>query len=129
MRPAPLDELSIIAFPQLHLFESRKTPAIWNHHGRLAFQTVQFNRRGQTATPARFTTQMDRNGDFNMASRGQEADPLNLRAWGRRGPSAQEMIGRRLKAHYGEIEQQNLPDNLRELLARLDEADAESRKS
>ena len=40
-------------------------------------------------------------------------------------PAVHEMIGRRLRLHYEELQQQPLPSRLAELMAELDKADEE----
>jgi hypothetical protein len=66
------------------------------------------------------------NGVFDMASRRHEAGKTGLQAWEQRTPTVQEMLGRRLKAQYEQIEQQPLPERLQDLLRRLDESDGHS---
>ena len=62
-----------------------------------------------------------------MASQGHEASRMEARGWGSSSPTAQDMLGRRLKAHYEQLEHQPLPENLQDLLRRLDESDGQSR--
>ena len=38
-------------------------------------------------------------------------------------PAAHELIGRRLRLHYEDLQQRDLPDRLAELLRKLDEPD------
>jgi hypothetical protein len=63
---------------------------------------------------------MDRSGDFVMAhgrrgGQGYHGQPLpGLR------PTVHDVIGRRLKLHYEELQLQPLPDRLADLLVELD---------
>jgi hypothetical protein len=63
---------------------------------------------------------MERCGDFDMAPFRREGQGCQKQPLPKLRPAAHEMIGRRLKLHYEELQQQPLPDRLAELLDKLD---------
>ena len=66
---------------------------------------------------------MDRSGDFDMAPFQREGQGFQKQLRPKLRPALHEMIGRRLRLHYEELQQKPLPDRLSELLKELDDAD------
>lgn len=66
---------------------------------------------------------MDRSGDFDMAPFRREGQGFQKQPRPKLRPALHEMIGRRLRLHYEELQQQPLPDRLSKLLKELDDAD------
>jgi len=64
---------------------------------------------------------MDRNGEFDMSPFHREGKGLHKQPLPQLRPAVHEMIGRRLRLHYGELQEQPLPGRLVELLRELDE--------
>ena len=64
---------------------------------------------------------MERSGDAEMGPARRAGQGLHLPP-PRQRPAAHELIGRRLKLYYEELQQQPLPDRLAELLDELDRA-------
>jgi hypothetical protein len=55
-----------------------------------------------------------------MARHKREGRGIHMQPSSRLRPDVHEMIGRRLRLHYEELQQQPLPDRLADLLERLD---------
>jgi hypothetical protein len=68
---------------------------------------------------------MDRNGEFDMSPFRREGQGFHKQPLARLRPAVHEMIGRRLRLHYDELQQQPLPGRLAELLRELDETSEE----
>jgi len=66
---------------------------------------------------------MDRSGDFDMAHGGREGRGDQRQPLPALRPGVHEVIGRRLKLHYEELQAQPLPERLSDLLKQLDQAD------
>lgn len=63
---------------------------------------------------------MERSGDFDMAPLRREGQGFQKQPLPKLRPAVHEMIGRRLRLHYEELQQQPLPDRMSELLRELD---------
>lgn len=63
---------------------------------------------------------MERSGDFDMAPFRREGQGFHKQPLPKLRPAVHEMIGRRLRLHYEELQQQPLPDRLSDLLKKLD---------
>jgi hypothetical protein len=66
---------------------------------------------------------MDRSGEFEMAHGGREGRGYQRQPLPGLRPGVHEVIGRRLKLHYEELQAQPLPERLSDLLEQLDHAD------
>jgi hypothetical protein len=89
----------------------------------MALRSEQFLREwriGSLGLP--LSDRMDRSGDYDMAPSRREGQGFNRQPLPKLRPAVHEMIGRRLRLHYEELQQQPLPDRLSELLEQLDDA-------
>ena len=82
----------------------------------LAFERVADRPQGLP-----LSVRMDRSGDYDMAPSRREGQGSHRQPLPKLRPAVHEMIGRRLRLHYEELQQQPLPDRLSELLQQLDE--------
>jgi hypothetical protein len=65
---------------------------------------------------------MDRSGVLNMTPFRREGQGFHKQPLPKLRPAVHEMIGRRLRLHYEELQQQPLPGRLAELMKELEEA-------
>jgi hypothetical protein len=63
---------------------------------------------------------MDLSGEFEMAPVRREGQGFQKQPLPKLRPAVHEMIGRRLRLHYEELQQQPLPSRLADLLEQLD---------
>jgi hypothetical protein len=68
---------------------------------------------------------MDSSGEFDMTPLRREGQGFHRHPPARLRPAIHEMIGRRLRLHYEELQQQPLPGRLAELLKALDRTSGE----
>ncbi|WP_146256180.1 NepR family anti-sigma factor [Aestuariivirga litoralis] len=65
---------------------------------------------------------MDRSGEFDMTPNRREGHGFQRQPLPRLRPAVHEMIGRRLRLHYEELQQQPLPGRLAALMRELEAA-------
>lgn len=68
---------------------------------------------------------MDKSGVFEMGPIRREGRGFQRQPTPRLKPAVHEMIGRRLKLHYEELQHQPLPDRLAELMRALERTEEE----